>query len=65
MLTPNIFLENKTILITGVAGFIGSALALNLLKRENTIYIIGIDSVTDYYDISLKEERLKELKEYH
>lgn len=65
MLTPNIFLENKTILITGVAGFIGSALALNLLKRENTIYIIGIDSVTDYYDISLKEERLKELKEYN
>ncbi|WP_278954517.1 NAD-dependent epimerase/dehydratase family protein [Phocaeicola coprophilus] len=65
MLTPNIFLENKTILITGVAGFIGSALALNLLKRENTIYIIGIDSVTDYYDISLKEERLKKLKEYN
>ena len=45
MLTPNNFLENKTILITGVAGFIGSALALNLLKRENTIYIIGIISV--------------------
>lgn len=65
MLTTNIFLENKTILITGVAGFIGSALALNLLKRENTIYIIGIDSVTDYYDISLKEERLKKLKEYN
>lgn len=35
------------------------------MKRENTIYIIGIDSVTDYYDISLKEERLKELKEYN
>ena len=35
------------------------------MKRENTIYIIGIDSVTDYYDISLKEERLKKLKEYN
>lgn len=64
MVSFNINLKNKTILITGVAGFIGSYLALELFKKENTIRIIGIDSITDYYDISLKEERLYKLKKY-
>lgn len=64
MVSFNINLKNKTILITGVAGFIGSYLALELFKKENTIRIIGIDSITDYYDISLKEERLDKLKKY-
>lgn len=64
MLTNNINLKNKTIFITGIAGFIGSYLALELLKKEPSIPIVGIDSITDYYDISLKEERLKKLEKY-
>lgn len=64
MLTNNINLNGKTIFITGIAGFIGSYLALELLKRESNIHIIGIDSITDYYDISLKKERLKKLEAY-
>lgn len=64
MLSYNISLKNKTVLITGVAGFIGSGLALALLKRESTIKIIGIDSITDYYDVVIKEERLKKLSQY-
>lgn len=64
MLTNNINLNGKTIFITGIAGFIGSYLALELLKREPSIRIVGIDSITDYYDISLKEERLKKLETY-
>lgn len=64
MLTNNINLNGKTIFITGMAGFIGSYLALELLKREANIHIVGIDSITDYYDTSLKEERLNKLKAY-
>lgn len=64
MLNSNIKLQNKTVFITGIAGFIGSYLALDLLKREPSIRIVGIDSITDYYDISLKEERLKKLEKY-
>lgn len=64
MLTNNLNLSGKTIFITGMAGFIGSYLALELLKRENNIRIVGIDSITDYYDVSLKEERLRKLEAY-
>lgn len=62
MLALNISLANKTVFITGVAGFIGSYLALELLKRYPTLRIVGIDSITDYYDTSLKEERLRKLE---
>lgn len=62
MLQLNTTLENKTVFITGMAGFIGSYLALELLKRESNIRIVGIDSITNYYDVSLKEERLKKLE---
>lgn len=51
------------ILITGVAGFIGSNYTLKLLKEENNIHIIGIDNMNDYYDVSLKEYRLNEINE--
>lgn len=56
-------LKNKTILITGAAGFIGSFLAKQLLETVNDAKIIGIDCITDYYDVSLKDERLKMLSE--
>lgn len=58
----NISLNNKTILVTGAAGFIGSFLCKQLLETVNGAKIIGLDSITDYYDVSLKEERLAMLK---
>lgn len=61
MLTPNIKLDNKTILITGAIGFIGSNLAQRLLKDIPKIKIIGIDNLNDYYDVRLKEDRLNKL----
>lgn len=61
MVTYNIILADKVILITGVAGFIGSNLAQRLLRDFNSIKVIGIDNMNDYYDVKLKEERLKEL----
>jgi len=50
------------ILITGTAGFIGSALAIRLLERGDEV--IGIDNLNDYYDVTLKEARLKRVKAY-
>ena len=52
----------KTIFITGVAGFIGSNLALRLLKQESHLHIIGIDNMNHYYDVSLKEYRLQQIE---
>ena len=57
-------LKNKTILITGAAGFIGFYLSLRLVKEIEGVKVIGFDSVNDYYDVSLKEWRLKELSKY-
>lgn len=56
-----ISIKNKVILITGAAGFIGANLVCELLKREESISIIGIDNMNDYYDITLKEWRLNEI----
>ena len=64
MLNCNVNLANKTIFVTGVAGFIGSNLANELIKRFSGVIVIGIDSITDYYDVSLKEERLKKLNSF-
>lgn len=57
----SIDIKNKTILITGVAGFIGSNLAKRILKDESSIKVIGIDNMNDYYDVRIKESRLEEL----
>lgn len=54
-------LENKTVFITGVAGFIGSNLAERLLKEVEGIKIVGLDNMNDYYDVRLKEYRLEKL----
>jgi len=51
-------LEEKTILVTGAAGFIGANLILKLLESVNRIHIIGIDNMNNYYDVSIKEYRL-------
>ena len=61
MLISNVVLTGKTVLVTGVAGFIGSNLAKRLLQEIADIKVIGIDNMNDYYDVRLKEERLKEL----
>ena len=55
-------LTNKTIFITGVAGFIGANLARNLFDSVEDVKIVGIDSMNDYYDVKLKESRLDGLE---
>lgn len=65
MVQYNISLEGKTVLVTGAAGFIGSNLVKRLLKDFKDIKVIGIDCITDYYDVNLKYERLKEIEALH
>lgn len=57
-------LENKTILVTGAAGFIGSNLVKRIYKETPNVTVIGIDNMNAYYDVALKDFRLKELEQY-
>lgn len=63
MLTQNVNLKGKTILVTGAAGFICANLVKELLNTCIPMNIIGLDSVNDYYDVAIKMHRLEELSE--
>lgn len=62
MLPRNIDLNGKTVLVTGAAGFIGSNLVKRLFQDFADICIVGIDSISDYYDVNIKYERLREIE---
>ena len=62
MLTPNVELNGKTVLVTGAAGFIGANLVNSLLLSVPSVRIVGLDSVNDYYDVSIKEYRIELLE---
>lgn len=63
MLEKNVDLNHKTILVTGAAGFIGANLTLALLTKAENVHIVGIDNMNAYYDVSLKEYRLHQIRE--
>ncbi len=64
MVTYNVSLENKVVLVTGAAGFIGANLVKRLLNEFDSVKVIGIDNITEYYDVRLNYERLQELSAY-
>ena len=62
MLRTNVSLSGKTVLVTGAAGFVGANLVLRLIADYPDIHIVGVDSLNDYYDVSIKEYRLEVIK---
>lgn len=63
MLQYNVSLENKTIFVTGAAGFIGSNLVKRIFTDVKEVKVVGIDNMNDYYDVNIKKERLQQIKE--
>lgn len=63
MLEKNINLSSKTIFVTGAAGFIGANLVLSLLKNVENVHVIGMDNMNNYYDVTLKEFRKKQIED--
>ena len=62
MLASNVNLKNKTILVTGAAGFIGAYLVMELIRTMEDIRIVGLDNMNDYYDVTIKEYRLEQIE---
>ena len=62
MLTANVELNGKVVLVTGAAGFIGANLAQQLLDTLKGVHVVGLDNMNDYYDVSIKEYRLKTIE---
>lgn len=60
----NLKFDNKTILVTGASGFIGSNLVKKICDLANNATVVGLDNMNDYYDVRLKEERLSQLSKY-
>ena len=63
MLVPNVDLTDKAVLVTGAAGFIGANLVMELLQSVAGVQIVGLDSMNDYYDVSIKEYRLSQIEQ--
>ena len=62
MVQFNVNLDGKTVLVTGAAGFIGSNLVKRIFKDFENVRVVGLDSITDYYDVNIKYERLNEIE---
>lgn len=62
MKKTNVELKNKKILVTGAAGFVGAGLVKELLRSFSPVFIVGVDNMNDYYDVSIKEYRLGEIE---